>query len=185
MAKQAIELVVNGDRYEVWVDPRRSLAEALREDLGLTGTKIGCNQGDCGACTVLLDGRPVCSCLTLAVEASGRETTTIEGVADSPDRLHPVQRAFIDTGAIQCGYCTPGMVLSSVHLLATAPQPDVETIRCALAGNLCRCTGYYKIVDAVQSAAAVLNGGSAPPHGGGGREQTAEGPLDSTDGGRS
>ncbi|MBW2528960.1 MAG: (2Fe-2S)-binding protein [Deltaproteobacteria bacterium] len=161
MAKQGIELIVNSDRYEVWVDPRRSLAEALREDLGLTGTKIGCNQGDCGACTVLLDGRPVCSCLTLAVEADGRETTTIEGVADSPEQLHAVQRAFVQRGAIQCGYCTPGMIMTSVHLLATHPQPDAETIRCGLAGNLCRCTGYYKIVDAVRAAAVELGEGGA------------------------
>jgi carbon-monoxide dehydrogenase small subunit len=162
MPKQAIELYVNGDRYEVLTDPRRSLAEVLREDLDLVGTKIGCNQGDCGACTVLLDGKPVCSCLTLAVEAHGRATTTIEGLAEGPERLHPVQRAFVERGAVQCGFCTSGMILSAQHLLASTPTPDELSIRRALAGNLCRCTGYYKIVQAVQSVAGSARG--AAPH---------------------
>jgi aerobic carbon-monoxide dehydrogenase small subunit len=154
VAKQSVELIVNGDRYEVAVDPWRSLAEALREDLRLTGTKIGCNHGDCGACTVLLDGRPVCSCLFLAVEASGREITTIEGLAESGDELHPVQHAFAEHGAIQCGFCTPGMVISAVSLLEAEPAPDEARIRRGLAGNLCRCTGYAKVVGAVAAAAS-------------------------------
>ncbi len=161
MAKQSVELIVNGDRYEVAVDPWRSLAEALREDLRLTGTKIGCNHGDCGACTVLLDGRPVCSCLFLAVEADGRPITTVEGLAESGAELHPVQKAFVEHGAIQCGFCTPGMVLSAVSLLEGEPEADEARIRRGLAGNLCRCTGYAKVVDAVVAAA----GGAGPGEG--------------------
>jgi len=161
VAKQSVELIVNGDRYEVAVDPWRSLAEALREDLRLTGTKIGCNHGDCGACTVLLDGRPVCSCLFLAVEADGRPITTVEGLAESGAELHPVQKAFVEHGAIQCGFCTPGMVLSAVSLLEGEPEADEARIRRGLAGNLCRCTGYAKVVDAVVAAA----GGAGPGEG--------------------
>jgi len=153
MARETIELRVNGDRYEVATDPWRSLAEVLREDLGLIGTKIGCNHGDCGACTVHLDGRSVCSCLVLAVEADGREITTIEGLAPSAEVLHPVQRAFVERGAVQCGYCTPGMIMSAAHLLGHTPSPDEPEIRRGLSGNLCRCTGYTKIVDAVRAAA--------------------------------
>ncbi len=154
MAKQTIELSVNGDRYEIAIDPWRTLAEVLREDLGLIGTKIGCNQGDCGACTVLLDGVSVCSCLTLAVEAAGRELTTIEGVAPSPTDLHPIQQAFVDHGAVQCGFCTAGMILSAKHLLCLEPAADEAQIRRGLSGNLCRCTGYDKIVAAIQHVAA-------------------------------
>jgi carbon-monoxide dehydrogenase small subunit len=153
MAKETIELRVNGDRYEVATDPWRSLAEVLREDLGLIGTKIGCNHGDCGACTVHLDGRTVCSCLLLAVEADRREITTIEGLAPSAEELHPVQHAFADRGAVQCGYCTPGMIMSAAYLLEHTPDPQEIDIRRGLSGNLCRCTGYTKIVDAVQAAA--------------------------------
>ena len=153
VAKETIELTVNGDRYEVAVDPWRSLAEVLREQLGLTGTKIGCNQGDCGACTVLVDGRTACSCLTLAVEADGREISTIEGLAASPTDLHPVQQSFVDQGAVQCGFCSPGMILSAKHLLDHNPQPTIDQIRKGLSGNLCRCTGYNKIVAAVAAAA--------------------------------
>ncbi|MGD8562482.1 MAG: (2Fe-2S)-binding protein [Desulfarculaceae bacterium] len=156
MAKQVIELIVNGDRYEVAVDPWRTLAEVLREDLNLTGTKIGCNQGDCGACTVLIEGRSVSSCLTLAMEAHKREVTTIEGLAPSPQEMHPLQQAFIDKGAVQCGYCTGGMILSAKHLLDHNPEPDEDQIRKGLSGNLCRCTGYAKIVDAIASAARSL-----------------------------
>ncbi|RJX29569.1 MAG: (2Fe-2S)-binding protein [Desulfarculus sp.] len=159
MAKQTIELRVNGDRYEVAVDPWRTLAEVLREELRLTGTKIGCNQGDCGACTVLLDGRSVSSCLTLAVEAHQREITTIEGLAPSPDHLHPLQQAFVQHGAVQCGFCTPGMILAAKHLLENNPQPTEQEIRRGLGGNLCRCTGYNKIVEAVQAAAQELAAG--------------------------
>jgi len=157
VAKQTIVLVVNGDRYEVAIDPWRSLAEVLREDLRLIGTKIGCNQGDCGACTVLLDGRSVSSCLKLAVEADQREVTTIEGLAPSADTLHPIQRAFVDKGAVQCGFCTAGMILSASFLLENNASPTEEEIRLGLSGNICRCTGYNKIVDAIQSAADNMN----------------------------
>jgi carbon-monoxide dehydrogenase small subunit len=154
--KRLIELIVNGDRYPVAVWPWQSLAEVLRDELNLTGTKIGCNQGDCGACTVLIEGRSVCSCLTLAVEAHQREITTIEGLAEGPDKLHPLQEAFIEHGAVQCGYCTGGMIMSAKYLLDTEPDPDEATIRRGLSGNLCRCTGYVKIVEAVAAAAAKL-----------------------------
>jgi carbon-monoxide dehydrogenase small subunit len=158
MAKQTIELIVNGDRYEVAVDPWRTLAEVLREDLRLTGTKIGCAQGDCGACTVLMDGRSITSCLTLAVEAHQREITTIEGLAPSPEELPPIQEAFVNHGAVQCGFCSPGMILSAKHLLDHNPSPSEAEIRQGLSGNLCRCTGYNKIVDAIAAAADKLAG---------------------------
>jgi carbon-monoxide dehydrogenase small subunit len=154
LAKQSVLLLVNGDRYEVTIDSRRSLAEVLREDLRLVGTKIGCGGGDCGACTVLVDGRTVCSCLYLAVEADGRQVTTIEGLAPAPDKLHPVQAAFIANGALQCGFCTAGMIMSATHLLAHTPAPTEAEIRRGLGGNLCRCTGYVKIVGAIEAAAA-------------------------------
>ena len=153
--KKIITLTVNDVFFEVAVEPRRTLAELLRYDLRLTGTKIGCSIGDCGACTVLLDGESVFSCLTLAVEADGRDVLTIEGVADD-GKLHPLQQAFVDVGAIQCGYCTPGMVLTALALLKRNPNPTEEDIRLALSGNLCRCTGYQKIVEAVQKAAIDL-----------------------------
>ena len=159
MAKQTIELIVNGDHYEVAVDPWRTLAEVLREDLELTGTKIGCNQGDCGACTVLIAGRSVSSCLTLAVEAHQREITTIEGLAKSPEELHPIQESFVEKGAVQCGFCTAGMILSAKHLLDRLPQPSEQEIRQGLSGNLCRCTGYNKIVEAIGDAAQRLQAG--------------------------
>ncbi len=158
MKRRAIELVVNGDRYAVTVEPWRSLAEVLRQDLGLTGTKIGCNHGDCGACTVILDGRTVCSCLTLAVEAEGLPITTIEGVAPSGQALHPIQEAFVERGAVQCGFCTPGMILNAKQLLDETPQPSDEEIRRGLSGNLCRCTGYAKIVDAIRHAGGKTDG---------------------------
>ena len=159
MAKQTVELLVNGDRYEVAIDPWRTLADVLREDIGLTGTKIGCNQGDCGACTVILAGRTVSSCLTLAVEADGLELTTIEGVAPAPDELHPLQDAFVNKGAVQCGFCTAGMILSAKQLLDHNPTPSEDEIRKGLSGNLCRCTGYNKIVEAIDSAARAIDGG--------------------------
>jgi len=159
VAKQIIELTVNGDRYEVAVEPSRSLAEVLREDLGLTGTKIGCNQGDCGACTVLIDGRSVASCMTLAVEAQHREITTIEGLAASLQNLHPIQEAFVEHGAVQCGFCTSGMIMSAKNLLDKNPSPSEQEIRHALSGNLCRCTGYTKIVEAIDAAAGNLAAG--------------------------
>lgn len=155
--KRVITLKVNGLEREIAVEPRRTLAQALREDLELTGTKIGCSIGDCGACTVLIDGVPSFSCLVLAMEAEGREILTIEGLSDN-DKLHPLQQAFIDVGAIQCGYCTSGMILSSLALLRRIPNPTAEEIRRELSGNLCRCTGYQKIVEAVQTAAKIMRG---------------------------
>ena len=150
-----ITLTVNGVKYQSAVPANRTLAEFLREDLGLTGTKIGCGIGDCGACTVFLDGIPVSSCLILAMEAEGREVLTIEGVADG-NTLHPVQRAFVELGAIQCGYCTPGMVLTAISLISANPEPCEDDVRTAISGNLCRCTGYQKIVEAVMAAAEWL-----------------------------
>jgi aerobic carbon-monoxide dehydrogenase small subunit len=153
---RVIKLQVNGDRYEVAVEPRRTLCEVLREDIGLTGTKHGCGDGDCGACTVLLDGRAVLSCLTLAVSADECEIRTVEGLARGREHPHPIQEAFISSGAIQCGYCTPGMELSALYLLQRNPHPSEAEIRAGLTGNLCRCTGYAKIVAAIQKAATRL-----------------------------
>lgn len=150
--KHRIATVVNGTPYELEVEARKTLLAVLREQLRLTGTKEGCSTGDCGACTVLVDGEPTASCLMLAVEADGREVTTIEGIAQD-GRLHPVQEALVEHGGVQCGFCTPGMVMSAVALLEENPEPTAAEIRQALAGNLCRCTGYTKIVDAVQDAA--------------------------------
>jgi carbon-monoxide dehydrogenase small subunit len=147
--KVKIHLDVNGYRYEEEVDPRLTLLELLREDLELTGTKEGCGMGECGACTVLLDGRPVKSCILLAVQANGRKVTTIEGVEHPDGTLHPIQQAFIDYGAIQCGFCTPGMVLTAKALLEENPTPTEREVRRAISGNLCRCTGYQKIVEAI------------------------------------
>lgn len=147
-----IELVVNGARRMVEVEPNELLINVLREKLGLTGTKYGCGIGECGACTVLLDGKPVLSCLTLAVEAAGKEVTTIEGVARD-GRLDPVQEAFIEEGAIQCGYCTPGFVIISKALLDEIEDPTREEIVEYIKGNLCRCTGYVNIVRAIRRAA--------------------------------
>ena len=153
--KQQIELTVNHRLYRVDVTPWDLLLNVLRDQLGLLGVKYGCGTGDCGACTVLVDGQALNSCLLLAIRMQGKEILTVEGLADG-DQLHPLQRAFIDAGAVQCGYCTPGMLLSSKALLDENPDPDEEEIRRALAGNLCRCTGYKKIVEAVQSAAKAL-----------------------------
>jgi len=146
-----MEFRVNGERYEVAVEPNRTLLEVLWEDLGLTGTKMGCNQGECGACTVLLDGIAVCACLTLAVEAKGKEILTIEGLA-SNGQLHPIQQAFMDHFAVQCGYCTPGMIMSAKALLDKTPDPTEDEVRRALQGNLCRCTGYVKVIEAILAA---------------------------------
>lgn len=156
--KRLITLNVNGKEHEVAVAPNRTLTQVLREDLGLLGTKEGCGVGDCGACTVVIDGKPVNSCLVLAVQASGSEITTIEGVAGAGG-LHPIQQAFVDFGAIQCGFCTPGMVLSAKSLLESNPEPTEREIREALSGNLCRCTGYQKIVEAVQEASKAMKRG--------------------------
>ncbi len=158
MNTHVIELIVNGDLREVAVRPNLTLLQLLRDHLRLTGTKHGCGTGDCGACTVLLDGRPVNSCLTLAVEARNRTITTIEGISTSGTTLHPVQQAFVEKGAVQCGYCTPGMIMSSVHLLRTNPDPTESEIRHAIGGNICRCTGYTKIIEAIETAARAKKG---------------------------
>jgi carbon-monoxide dehydrogenase small subunit len=150
--KRLITLTVNGEKHEVAVEPRQSLLQVLREELHLTGTKEGCSEGECGACTVLLDGQTVDSCLIFGLEAHGREIVTIEGLAKG-DQLHPVQKAFADYGAVQCGFCTPGMILAAKALLDRHPQPTEADIRRGIAGNLCRCTGYVKIVDAIKAAA--------------------------------
>jgi carbon-monoxide dehydrogenase small subunit len=154
--KHLINVTINGDEYSLTVEPWRPLNEVLREDLGLTGTKLGCGSGDCGACTVLVDGRSVSSCLTLAVEVDGKEITTVEGLAPSGEELHPIQEAFIEKGAIQCGFCTPGMELSALYLLKRNPSPKEKAIREALSGNLCRCTGYNKIVEAIVEAGGKM-----------------------------
>ncbi|MGO9314354.1 MAG: (2Fe-2S)-binding protein [Syntrophobacteraceae bacterium] len=148
--KSLIHLTINDKEYEVAVQPNQTLVDMLRYELRLTGTKKGCGTGDCGSCTVIMDGKPVNSCLVLAVQANGRKITTIEGL-ESEEGLHPVQKAFTEKGAIQCGFCSPGMILSSKSLLDRNPKPTEEEIRRAISGNLCRCTGYQKIVDAVKS----------------------------------
>ena len=150
MSKKSLQLTINGEPYELTVEPRTTLAELLREELHLTGTKEGCGIGMCGACTVLLDGKAIKSCLVLALKANGKEITTIEGLAAKGD-IHPLQKAFIDHGAIQCGYCTQGMILSAKALLDENPHPTEEEVRMAMAGNLCRCTGYVKILEAILS----------------------------------
>jgi carbon-monoxide dehydrogenase small subunit len=151
--KQYITLKINGDTYSLAVDPWRTLNEVLREDLNLTGTKLGCGSGDCGACTVMVEGRSVSSCLTLAVAVDGKDIQTVEGLAPSGETLHPIQDAFIETGAIQCGFCTAGMEMSALYLLNQNPSPDEKEIRAGLSGNLCRCTGYNQIVEAISVAA--------------------------------
>ena len=154
--KHLITLKVNGQEYTVAAESSRTLNEVLREDLNLTGTKLGCSDGDCGACTVLLDGQSVSSCLTLAVSVEGKEITTVEGLAPSGEELHPIQEAFIEKGAIQCGFCTAGMEMSALNLLSKNSSPTEKEIRTAISGNLCRCTGYYKIVEAIDSAAEKM-----------------------------
>ena len=147
--KQPVELKVNNHIYELEIETHKTLLEILRQDLGLTGTKEGCDGGECGACTVLLDGEPVLSCLTLALEAQEKEITTIEGLAKS-NELDPIQKAFIEEGAIQCGFCTPGMILSAKGLLNQNPTPSLEEIKEGISGNLCRCTGYVKPLQALE-----------------------------------
>jgi len=151
--RERLTLKVNGEEVQVLAPVHKTLLEVLREELGLTGTKHGCELGECGTCTVLLDGEPVLSCLLLPVECQGREILTVEGMAVA-GRLHPLQETFAELGAAQCGYCTPGILLAAKALLETNPRPSREEIRAALAGNLCRCTGYTKILDAVELAAA-------------------------------
>ncbi|MBW2094333.1 MAG: (2Fe-2S)-binding protein [Deltaproteobacteria bacterium] len=150
--KVPITITVNGEEQHLEVKPNRTLVDVLREDLGLTGTKKGCNEGKCGSCTVLMDGLPVSSCMVLAAQADGRAILTIEGLAEN-GKPHPLQKAFAEKGAVQCGFCTPGMILTSKALLDENPAPGEDEIRSAIAGNLCRCTGYSKIVEAIKSCA--------------------------------
>jgi aerobic-type carbon monoxide dehydrogenase small subunit (CoxS/CutS family) len=158
--KTQITLTVNGETRDLIVALHKTLLEVLREDMGLTGTKHGCELGECGTCTVLVDGEPVLSCLALPVEIQGRDIRTVEGMADG-SRLHPLQQAFAELGAAQCGYCTPGILLTAEALLEDNPTPSRDEVRVALAGNLCRCTGYTKILDAVELAALRMKGASA------------------------
>ncbi len=165
MKKELITLNINGDDYEIAIHPWRTLNEVLRDQLHMTGTKLGCGTGDCGACTVLLDDQSVSSCLTLAIEAEGHKITTIEGLAPEASTendlenltLDPIQESFIAKGAIQCGFCTPGMIMSSKFLLDHTPNPNEAEIRAGISGNLCRCTGYNKIVDAIADAAEKIS----------------------------
>jgi len=153
--KRVIKFTLNGEETECYVQDNLTMLDFLRKDLHLTGTKRGCEEGECGACTILLDGKPVTSCMMLAAEADGHDIVTIEGIMKD-GQLHPVQKEFIDKWALQCGFCTPGMVLSAVALLNENPDPTEYEIRDAIAGNLCRCTGYAKIVEAISSAAEVI-----------------------------
>ncbi|GGF70774.1 (2Fe-2S)-binding protein [Mameliella alba] len=154
--KQIVELTINGDPQSLAVEGHRSLLDTLREEAGLTGTKKGCDVGDCGACTVIVDGQPVNACLMLAVEAQGRNVETVEGMQQSIDILHPLQDAFMRHGASQCGFCTPGILMMARKLIEENPDPSDDEIRFGLSGNICRCTGYTKIFDAVRSAAAEI-----------------------------
>ncbi len=152
-----LNLKVNGVNYEVSVSPTQTLSDVLREELGLTGTKIMCNEGECGACTVLIDGKPVLSCMTLAIEAEGRDILTIEGLADPiTGRLHPLQEAFVELSGMQCGVCTPGMILTAKALLDNNPDPTEDDVREALSGNLCRCGNYRRIVECVLYASKKM-----------------------------
>ncbi|MFL2669041.1 MAG: (2Fe-2S)-binding protein [Alphaproteobacteria bacterium] len=160
MAKRShITLSVNGDEYETLCEPDQSLVDVLRNELELTGTKEGCSTGDCGACSIRLDGDLVCSCLVLGVEAEGKEIETIEGMAPSPDELHPLQTKFLEINGLQCGICTPGILVAAKALLEENPNPTETEIRFWLAGNLCRCTGYDKIIRSVQAAAEEMRKG--------------------------
>ena len=154
--KKTLRLVVNGEPQEALVEPYYSLLDALRDDLHLTGTKKGCDEGDCGACTVLLDGNAVTSCLVLAHSAHDAQVTTIEGLAGRDGVLHPVQQAFVNCGGLQCGFCTPGLVMSAVGLLQENPDPSVEDGKYAVGGNLCRCTGYSKVIESIMAAAEEM-----------------------------
>ena len=166
MTQAHLSLTVNGERTEVAFDPYKTLLEVLREDLGLTGTKHGCELGECGACAVLLDGQPVLSCLTLGLECEGREVTTVEGLQED-GRLHPLQEAFADLGGAQCGYCTPGILVTAKALLDREPDPTREQIREALSGLICRCTGYLQIFESVEAAARKMPGTGSVSEGNG------------------
>jgi carbon-monoxide dehydrogenase small subunit len=155
MKKQLVTMNINGEDMQLRVAPNDILVEVLRKEANLTGTKKGCGQGDCGACTVIIDNKAVLSCLTLAMSAAGREITTVEGIADrKTGEMNAIQKSFLNHGAVQCGYCTPGMIMSSYNLLKNKPNPTRQEIRRALSGNLCRCTGYILILEAVQACAA-------------------------------
>lgn len=156
MKQEEIILKVNGTNFKVNIEPWRTLIEVLRENLGLTGTKKSCNEGECGACTVMMDGKPVASCLVLAMDAQGKEIVTIEGISEG-EKLHPIQEAFLKYGAIQCGFCTPGMVMSAKAFLDENPKPTSAEVRKAISGNLCRCTGYQHIVDSIMAASRMMN----------------------------
>ena len=152
-----LTLTVNGITYTINIEPNRTLVDVLRDVLGLTGTKKSCNEGECGACTVLMDGKPVASCLVFAVDAQNKTITTIEGLAEG-EKLHPLQEAFVKYGGIQCGFCTPGMIMSAKALLEESADPTPLQVRTAISGNLCRCTGYQQIVDSVMAAAKIMRG---------------------------
>lgn len=160
--KAQVALRVNGEDHRLEVDTRMILVDMLREELRLTGVHVGCATGNCGACTVLLDGKTVKSCCVLAADAGGTEVTTIEALSSGPDDLHPIQEAFVDNQGLQCGFCTPGMILSTLALLSDNPDPTEDEIRHGIAGNLCRCTGYHFIVTSIQDAARRLAGEPAP-----------------------
>lgn len=155
--KKVLALKVNGDTHEVLISPNMTLLEVLRDKLGLMGTKRGCDLGACGACTVLVDGEAYLSCIMLAMDAAGREVTTIEGLSGN-GQLHPIQKSFVDVGGLQCGFCTPGIVMTAKAILDEEPKPTEESIKKKMAGNLCRCTGYKKVVEAVMDAAGVKGG---------------------------
>ncbi|MGH2476368.1 MAG: (2Fe-2S)-binding protein [Candidatus Limnocylindrales bacterium] len=157
-----ISLTVNGAQHRLDVEPRRLLVQAIREDLDLTGTHVGCDTSQCGACTVHVDGKAVKSCTMLAVQADGASVTTIEGMATSADELHPLQTAFWEKHGLQCGFCTPGMIMTAADLLARRPDPSEDEIRHALAGNICRCTGYHNIVAAIKAAAVAMASSRGP-----------------------
>lgn len=156
MKKQLIELEINGRIYEAVVNPRDLLIDVIRKKVGLTGSKKGCGEGDCGACTVLIDGKAELACLKLAIACQGKKITTIEGMLQEGGALHPIQQSFVDQGAVQCGFCTPGMIMSAKGLLDRIPMPTIDDIKHEMSGNICRCTGYKKIIEAVEKAADVL-----------------------------
>jgi carbon-monoxide dehydrogenase small subunit len=158
MEMKDIKFVLNGESYELKIQPWRTLLEIIREELKLTGTKEGCGQGECGSCTVIMGGKTVNSCLVPAVEADNQEIITIEGLADGED-LHPIQDAFVEHAGMQCGFCTPGMIMSAKSLLDRTPNPSFEEIKEGIAGNLCRCTGYTKIVESINAASQAMKGG--------------------------
>ncbi len=157
MAKEKIQIEVNGESVTLEVEPNEVLVDVLRRDLKLTGTKVGCREGECGACSVILNGKVVPSCLIPVMKADGGKVTTIEGLREDGG-LHPLQKAFVEKGAVQCGFCTPGMILSAKNLLDENPEPSIEEIKVAISGVLCRCTGYQKIIQAIQSASKIIRG---------------------------